>query len=143
MPARVPARPAALPAGLGTLRTLAEQAFSRTAGAPLTGVNRVRVLRDAAENYPAWTDAMREARHSIHLEMYIFHRDTVGRRFVALLAEKAREGVAVRGGHHCAQVLMERFNVVGTSRASFALYNTMDDVDALVNAVGVARKVFG
>ena len=54
-----------------------------------------------------------------------------------------REGVAVRGGHHCAQVLMERFNVVGTSRASFALYNTMDDVDALVNAVGVARKVFG
>ena len=54
-----------------------------------------------------------------------------------------REGVAVRGGHHCAQVLMDRFNVSGTARASFALYNTMDDVNALIAAVGVARKVFG
>jgi cysteine desulfurase/selenocysteine lyase len=54
-----------------------------------------------------------------------------------------REGVAVRGGHHCAQVLMDRFDVPGTARASFALYNTMDDVNALIAAVGVARKVFG
>ncbi|MSP95453.1 MAG: cysteine desulfurase [Alphaproteobacteria bacterium] len=54
-----------------------------------------------------------------------------------------REGVAVRGGHHCAQVLMERFNVPGTARASFALYNTVAEVDALVSAVQVARKVFG
>jgi cysteine desulfurase/selenocysteine lyase len=54
-----------------------------------------------------------------------------------------REGVAVRGGHHCAQPLMERFNVAGTARASFGLYNTMDEVDALIAAVGVARKVFG
>ncbi len=54
-----------------------------------------------------------------------------------------REGVAVRGGHHCAQVLMERFDTVGTARASFALYNTRDEVDALVNALHQARKVFG
>jgi cysteine desulfurase / selenocysteine lyase len=54
-----------------------------------------------------------------------------------------REGVAVRGGHHCAQVLMQRFNVVGTSRASFALYNSVDEVDALVHAVTEARRVFG
>jgi cysteine desulfurase/selenocysteine lyase len=54
-----------------------------------------------------------------------------------------REGVAVRGGHHCAQPLMERFNVAGTARASFALYNTHDEVDALIAAVGEARKVFG
>ena len=54
-----------------------------------------------------------------------------------------REGVAVRGGHHCAQVLMDRFNVAGTARASFGLYNTMDDVDALIAAIGEARKVFG
>jgi len=54
-----------------------------------------------------------------------------------------REGVAVRGGHHCAQPLMERFNVAGTARASFGLYNTMEEVDALIAAVGEARKVFG
>jgi cysteine desulfurase/selenocysteine lyase len=54
-----------------------------------------------------------------------------------------REGVAVRGGHHCAQVLMDRFDVAGTARASFALYNTQEDVDALIAAVGEARKVFG
>ena len=53
-----------------------------------------------------------------------------------------REGVAVRGGHHCAQPLMDRFAVSGTARASFALYNTMEEVDALIAAVGEARRVF-
>ena len=52
-----------------------------------------------------------------------------------------REGVAVRAGHHCAQVLMERFNVASTTRASFALYNTRDDVDALVAGLKKAREV--
>jgi cysteine desulfurase/selenocysteine lyase len=52
-----------------------------------------------------------------------------------------REGVAVRAGHHCAQVLMERFNVASTTRASFALYNTRADVDALVAGLVKAREV--
>jgi len=52
-----------------------------------------------------------------------------------------REGVAVRAGHHCAQVLMERFNVASTSRASFALYNTRADVDALVGGLSKARGI--
>ncbi|MBN9590093.1 MAG: cysteine desulfurase [Alphaproteobacteria bacterium 64-11] len=52
-----------------------------------------------------------------------------------------REGVAVRAGHHCAQVLMERFNVTSTTRASFALYNTRADVDALVAGLAKAREV--
>jgi cysteine desulfurase/selenocysteine lyase len=52
-----------------------------------------------------------------------------------------REGVAVRAGHHCAQVLMERFNVASTTRASFALYNTRADVDALVAGLAKAREV--
>ena len=52
-----------------------------------------------------------------------------------------REGVAVRAGHHCAQVLMERFRVASTSRASFALYNNRADVDALVGALGKARSI--
>src|SRR4029453_16507588 len=89
-------KPVAMPAGVETLRTLANQAFSRTAGAPLVAGNAVRVLRDATENYPVWERARRGARRAIHVEMYIFHRDPVGRRFVALLAERARAGVDVR-----------------------------------------------
>jgi cysteine desulfurase / selenocysteine lyase len=54
-----------------------------------------------------------------------------------------REGVAVRGGHHCAQPLMQRFDVMGTARASFALYNTFGEVDALIQGVIQARRVFG
>jgi cysteine desulfurase/selenocysteine lyase len=54
-----------------------------------------------------------------------------------------REGVAVRAGHHCAQPLMERFGVASTSRASFALYNTKADVDALVAALAKAREILG
>ncbi len=94
MPVLAPA--SALPVHLAGLRTLAEQTLSRTAGAPLVGGNAVRVLRDAAENYPAWEAAMHAARRTIHVEMYIFHFDAVGRRFVDLLAQKAREGVTVR-----------------------------------------------
>jgi cysteine desulfurase/selenocysteine lyase len=54
-----------------------------------------------------------------------------------------REGVAVRAGHHCAQVLMERFGVASTSRASFALYNNRADVDALIGALHKARGILG
>lgn len=52
-------------------------------------------------------------------------------------------GVAVRASHHCAQPLMRRFGVPGTVRASFALYNTREDVDALVAGLFEVRKVFG
>jgi cysteine desulfurase/selenocysteine lyase len=53
-----------------------------------------------------------------------------------------QEGVAVRTGHHCAQPLMERFGVPATARASFALYNTRADVDALVAGLEQVREVF-
>jgi cysteine desulfurase / selenocysteine lyase len=53
------------------------------------------------------------------------------------------EGVAVRAGHHCAQPLMERFGVASTTRASFALYNTREDVGALVRGLAKARKILG
>ena len=53
-----------------------------------------------------------------------------------------RLGVAVRTGHHCAQPLMQRMGIPGTVRASFALYNTMEEVDALVAAVDRVRKMF-
>jgi cysteine desulfurase/selenocysteine lyase len=53
-----------------------------------------------------------------------------------------REGVAVRAGHHCAQPLMERFGVPATVRASFALYNTREDVDQLVLGLHRVREMF-
>jgi cysteine desulfurase/selenocysteine lyase len=52
-------------------------------------------------------------------------------------------GVCVRAGHHCAQPLMRRLNVPATARASFYIYNTEADVDALVAGVEHAREVFG
>jgi len=52
------------------------------------------------------------------------------------------EGIAVRSGHHCAQVLMERLNVAATSRVSFYIYNTKEDVDALINSLNKVAKVF-
>lgn len=53
------------------------------------------------------------------------------------------EGVAIRAGHHCAMPLMTRFGIPGTARASFAAYNTLDDVAALVDALRKAQKLFG
>lgn len=52
------------------------------------------------------------------------------------------EGVAVRTGHHCAQPVMQRFNLPATSRASFAFYNNMAEVDALVAGIRNVQKVF-
>jgi cysteine desulfurase / selenocysteine lyase len=54
-----------------------------------------------------------------------------------------REGVCIRAGHHCAQPLMRRLDVAATSRASFAVHSTRDDVDRLVAALGSVRGVFG
>jgi len=53
------------------------------------------------------------------------------------------EGVAIRSGHHCAQPLMRRLGVAATARASFYLYNTDEEVDALVEALVGAREFFG
>ena len=54
-----------------------------------------------------------------------------------------RSGVAIRAGHHCAQPLMERLSAPATARCSFGLYNTTEEVDALVAALGQVREIFG
>jgi cardiolipin synthase A/B len=77
-------------------RQLADQTFSRVAGAPLVSGNRLRLLRDAVENYPAWAEAIESARRTVHFESYIIHEDETGRRFADLLAARARAGVRVR-----------------------------------------------
>jgi cysteine desulfurase/selenocysteine lyase len=52
-----------------------------------------------------------------------------------------RHGVAIRAGHHCAQPLMSHLGVSSTARASFALYNTIDEIDVFVEALSKARAM--
>ena len=54
-----------------------------------------------------------------------------------------REGVAIRTGHHCAQPVMDRYRIPATARASFAMYNTLDEIDALAAALARARTIIG
>jgi cysteine desulfurase/selenocysteine lyase len=51
-------------------------------------------------------------------------------------------GIAIRSGHHCAQVLMQRLDVPATSRVSFYIYNTKEEIDKFVNAIRVAGRIF-
>ena len=106
------------PRATAPLRMLAEQALSRTAGAPLVPGNQVRLLKDAGENYPAWLAAIAGAQRTILFENYIIANDAAGRRFAAALSERARAGVQVRviydwfgglglGSHHVLQGLSE------------------------------------
>ena len=83
-------------ASSGLKTVMHDDALLRASGAPLIGGNRLRVLRDGKENYPEWESAIRSARSTIHLEMYIIHDDKTGRHFRDLLTEKAREGVKVK-----------------------------------------------
>jgi cysteine desulfurase/selenocysteine lyase len=101
-----------------------ELSLARMAAKRLKEVNGIRIIGEARDKGP------------------IISFEVIGIHAHDLATILDREGVAVRGGHHCAQPLMERFNVTGTARASFALYNTAAEVDALVAAVGEARKVF-
>ena len=52
------------------------------------------------------------------------------------------QGVAVRTGHHCAMPVMDFYNIAGTTRASLALYNNRQDVDALIDGLGKAKEIF-
>ncbi len=54
-----------------------------------------------------------------------------------------QEGIAIRTGHHCAQPVMDRFGIPATARASFAFYNTIEEIEALVRGIQKVKKVFG
>lgn len=98
------------------LRALADQAFARAAGAPLIAGNGIALLRNAAENYPAWLEAIEAARERIHFESYIIHDDREGRRFADALMAKARAGVRVR-------LLYDWFGALGA--ASFRYWHQL------------------
>ncbi len=100
------------PENWSSVRALANQAFSRAAGAPLIAGNSIRLLQDARDNYPAWLDAIRAARRHIHFESYIIHDDDTGRMFADALVAKAREGVRVR-------LIYDWFGGLGTASRGF------------------------
>jgi cysteine desulfurase/selenocysteine lyase len=77
-----------------------------------------------------------EARSSV----FSFEIEGIHPHDVAALLDE--ENVAVRAGHHCNQPLMERLGTVATTRASFYLYNTRDDVDRMITAIERAKQVF-
>jgi cardiolipin synthase A/B len=78
------------------VKRIVEQAYARATGAHLITGNKVRLLKDAEENYPAWLEAIASARRTIHFESFIIHDDEVGAEFADALSRKAREGVRVR-----------------------------------------------
>jgi len=69
-----------------------------------------------------------------------FEVDRVHPHDMATIADS--HGVAIRAGHHCAQLLMRHLGVPATSRASFSVYNEPSEIDALVEAIEHAKQVF-
>jgi len=103
---------------------LYEQELLAYATAKLTAIEGVRVIGTA-----------REKTGSLSFVIEDVHPHDVG----TILDQ---EGIAIRAGHHCAQPVMKRFNVPATARASFAFYNTTEEVDRLVAAVQKVIEVF-
>jgi cysteine desulfurase/selenocysteine lyase len=77
----------------------------------------------------------------IHAGVISFVLDGIHPHDVATVFDS--EGVAVRAGHHCAQPVMLRYDIPATTRASFYVYNDLDDVEALSAAVGATQQLFG
>ena len=95
-----------------------DRAVSRAAGAARVDGNSVRLLRNAAENYPAWLEAIAAAQSFVHFEAYIMQDDVSGRRFADALIERARAGVTVR-------LLYDWLGALGKTSSSF--WKSMSD----------------
>ena len=78
---------------IGVIGKITSEALTRAGGAPLIAGNRVRLLKDATENYPAWFSAIEAARQWIHFESYIIHDDPIG-AVRGSLSAKARDGLS-------------------------------------------------
>lgn len=119
----------------------------------------------AAVDYLRSVGMTRIAQHEQQLLEYMTRRleEIDGMRLIGTAAEKAsvqsflvddihphdlgtildHQGVAIRTGHHCAMPVMDFYGVAGTARASLALYNNIEDVDRLIEAIAKARHIFG
>src|SRR4029079_2725795 len=114
-------------AALPQLRELADQMFSRAAGAPLIGGNHGDLLEDGRENYAAWLEAIRSAKHLVHFENYFLRDDEVGSEFAAAFMAAARGGARVRilcdwmGGF--GKVSRRFWNTLHAAGAEIRIYN--------------------
>jgi cysteine desulfurase/selenocysteine lyase len=101
---------------------------------------REHLLRDhAMEKLRAFNDVRLYGEQPDKAAIVAFNLNGAHPHDVAQILDK--HGVAIRAGHHCAQPLMRRLEVSATARASFALYNTSDEIDAFIDALGSARKL--
>ena len=113
----------------------------------LTGIGFDRIAGYERELLEYATGALRDSGRPRHrhrrdkVGVLSFVVDGVHPHDVATILD--REGVAIRAGHHCCQPLMERLGVPATARASLALYNNHDDIDALSAALQTVRGLFG
>jgi cysteine desulfurase/selenocysteine lyase len=99
------------------------------------------LLAEATRRFEAQPDIhiLGTARHKTALVSFVM--DGVHAHDLGTILDE--EGIAVRTGHHCAQPVMKHFGVAASARASFALYNTLDEVAALDGALDRVREVFG
>ena len=102
-----------------------EETLKRYAHERLRSINSLRIIGDAPDKGAI-----------VSFELQGIHAHDV-----SMIID--RQGVAVRAGTHCAQPLLQRFGVTSTCRASFGMYNTIAEVDALAEALEKARKFFG
>jgi cysteine desulfurase/selenocysteine lyase len=114
----------------------------------INGVGRAAVKEHEAAIYKYARDAVRQFNWlrvigEAEGKGAILSFETEGMHAHDLATILDHEGVAVRAGHHCAQILMERFGVASTTRASFGLYSSREDVDALIVGLDKARKILG
>ena len=105
------------------------QLLSRINQLPAASAGNLRILRNAVEFYPALETRIREARHHIHVEFYIWQNDETGRRLLQLLTAAARRGVIVRllldgvGSHSFAENLLGEFKQAG---GHFSWFQSLD-----------------
>ena len=102
-----------------------EQALLRSAHEKLAAIQGLRIIGDA-----------REKAGVVSFILKGIHPHDIG----TILDQ---EGIAIRTGHHCAQPVMQKFGIPATARASFAFYNTLNEIDELVNAIHKVKEVFG
>ncbi|SHM19601.1 cysteine desulfurase [Roseovarius litoreus] len=103
-----------------------EDALSSYAQQRLTGLNWLNVQGTTPDKAAIFSFTMDGAAHAHDISTIL-----------------DKKGVAVRAGHHCAGPLMDHLGVTATCRASFAMYNTTDEVDALIDALELAHDLFG
>lgn len=110
-------------------------------GLEVIGAHEQDVLRYALDRLGQLPDVRLVGRARERASIVSFLVDDIHSHDVGTILDQ--EGIAVRVGHHCAQPLMDHFGITGTVRASFGLYNTKDEVDALVVGLEAVRRIFG